>query len=302
MKKQKITLTLIWILILVSLFFCNFTKTYAKNDCELLKIDSLSTENPYFDKISQIYPKQDIQVAIDHLVYFCCENWYAKNSKYCPKQDEKWKFLTQKLYAQSPYLYDQILDIGMRRLDGDANTQYQEAWLDIFWAKRRKWIRNASMLTNGIAPISVTKKYKEFRKPWIKDDDAFPSSDIDTISQKWSKYWLKNRYFAMCYVADYVEAVINPKISYNSDIKLQKQTKKCFWLVQEIIEQEFYYMKRVMIQQWAKLVSHNMNTYTDDYFTRWRLQPVLEKIAKMQATFLMINQKVNEWTNQCTKK
>ncbi len=302
MFKKKLFSISILIFTFVSLFFWIFWETYAKNDCELLTDGLRSISEIYADNISQMYPKEDVQIAIDHLIYFCCENWYAKKSKHCPPQDGDWKLLESKLYAQSPYLYDQILDIWLRRLDGDMNAQYEEAWLDKVGRERRERIRTASQLTNWLIPKTVIEKYKYLRKPWADDDDGFSSNNITIISEKWEKYWLKNRYFAMCYISDYIESVINSDIDIDDKIKTQKQTKKCFWLVDEIIQQEFAYMKWVMIQQWARLVSHNMKTYTDEYFTRWRLQPVLEKFANMQAMFLMINQKVNEWTNQCTKK
>jgi hypothetical protein len=59
----------------------------------------------------QVYTDKDLATAHRHLKQFCCEKYLSDDScSGLPK--------TKNVYAQSPYLYDHLLNIGMRKMDG----------------------------------------------------------------------------------------------------------------------------------------------------------------------------------------
>ena len=78
-------------------------------------------------ELLDLYPKQNIMVALEHLQYYCCEtNMLAE--KQCPTKDAEGQY--DALYAESPYFFDHLLEIGLRSLDGETQRQYDEATLN----------------------------------------------------------------------------------------------------------------------------------------------------------------------------
>ncbi len=294
------------LLILVSVIILFYWWVFAEWDCNLLEHDIANQKFVGLDKISNIFPNNDIKTALQHLVYFCCENEINSveyQKKYCPPMKD-WKLVDKKLYAESPYLYDQLLDIWFRRLDWDPTKQYSTAWLDKLWEEWRKYIQTASSLVEWIAPVSLLNKFKEYWK--VEIDESLPDvpDNIDEIKTNWNNYWLKNRYLAMCYVSkyieDYIKAIYWP-FNFNDKALSDNNTKKCVYLAKHIVDQEINYFKWVMIQQAWRFIAKAFSTYTDDYFTRGRLQDLLEEFSLMQSDFFIVNQKVNKATNQCSK-
>lgn len=262
----------------------------AKYDCEL---SFESSDNPKIQQIQAIYPKEDIQTALDNLKYYCCEKNLIAQAE-CPAKDANWQFVQKVYYAQSPRLMDHLIDVGFRKLDGDSAVQYSTATLDDKWVWRRKLIRDSAEAVNGVSPNVILTNYKNYRD---SDLQTIPTHNINNIVNNRWNWWLANRYIATCDIAGFVQ---DRMYNYNNS-RANKDVVNCKKLAWQVIDDEMNYMKYVMIQQWANFLASNIRTYTSDYFVNSKLREMIENFSKMQSNFLMINQKVQEWTQICTQ-
>jgi len=270
--------------------YFSFSFSFAKYDCDL----SLKNVDDYrLDNISDVYPKENIKTALDNLKHYCCEK-NILSVDFCPKKDNNWQFLQKRYYSQSFWLMDHLVDVWFRYLDWDTLTQYDDASLESNWTKRREFIRNHAKSINWVSPNLIIENYNVF---WNSENKQIPVHNMDQIKMNWQNWWLGNKYIATCNIAWYIQDVFLDKDNSreNSDVK------KCKEFAWQVLKNEFNYVQYVMIQQWASFIVSNLRSYTSEYFVNSKLREMLENFAKMQATFLMVNQKVQEWTSVCTQ-
>ena len=90
-----------------------------------------------YQYFSSIYPQQLLEVAQNNLWNYCCKY----ESKVIPR--EMMSYCTDhatKDYVKSPWLFDQLVDVGFRYLDGVQSLQYENAPLDAKGKERREKI------------------------------------------------------------------------------------------------------------------------------------------------------------------
>jgi hypothetical protein len=122
---------------LVSLMFFLFLSSTAAqstpdNDCSLAQLSrlslqqnnsaSLNLENyDYFEKLSSQghRPAPAIELALENLSTYCCFETKEIPNFLCANVSRD----TQSI-PHSPFLFDHLVDVGMRRLDGDADNIY----------------------------------------------------------------------------------------------------------------------------------------------------------------------------------
>lgn len=91
-----------------------------------------------YDKYQNIYPKALLDTAQKNLANYCCKN---RSDKTTPDTDTYCKNNPTDTFAESPRLYDHLVDVGMRYLDGDADYQYAGAPVDANGQKRTETSR-----------------------------------------------------------------------------------------------------------------------------------------------------------------
>lgn len=249
------------------------------------------------------FPVADIKLAAQHLVRYCCEkNLIADTGAgtKCPPKDSKGQLPDDLMYPEFDDIFNQLVDIWFRRLAGSSDEQYTEASLDDQAVERREKITAFATALYGALPGLVVEVYGTYRKI---DSQDFPpvldDGDLEKIQKDREDYWLKNKYLATCFLAKKIagEFLSDGAAPYEPT---EKVYNRCLGLANKIIGQEADYMQYVIIKQGAALLTYNTKSYADWYFVRWKLQPLLEKIAKMQTTFATVNQKINEGTKQCS--
>ncbi len=255
-----------------------------------------------FASFADLYPVDDIKVAAQHLLYYCCEkNLIADTGEQslCPAKDSWWQLPADLLYAESAYIFDHLVDIGMRRLSWSPAEQYPDAWLDPKAQERRELVVDYATKPAWAVAGSIIEAYKEYRNIQQPMPSVYWTYDLERYTQQWETFGLKNKFFATCYLAkelawvflnDYNIPYQPPKNTYNA----------CLWLSNKVIQQEFAYTKQVLIQQSANLLQTNFATYSDSYFVRDRMQTLFNKLSILQTDFLSVSQKVNEWTQTCS--
>ena len=134
---------IIWF-IFVGIYFCS-TLSFAKDDCENTGVNSGIVIG--FEKFLN---KEDFEVARNHLISYCCvekPNLEALS----------WKCDSLVFWPESPYWYDHLVDVGLRRLD--AEFIYPGMTVDPDGKAWRDFIKNPDNITNPTAFLNEYKKY-----------------------------------------------------------------------------------------------------------------------------------------------
>ena len=66
-------------------------------------------------------------------------------------------------YVESPWLFDHLIDVGFRYLDGVEELQYEGADIDL---KGKEWRENSIELAsnpNGAVPLQIMADYTKYR-------------------------------------------------------------------------------------------------------------------------------------------
>jgi len=188
-----------------------------------------------------IITKNDLNTAILNLKKYCCENeiwWLEQTLPTC--ENDKVFFNDNAL--DSPYLFDHIFDVIMRRLNwlsGDTNIYTKtNMTLDGKWIERRNFITNQATSTKWSNPQIIIDKFKKLRTQSSSDlgydisqniNDIFLRSDEDDESllkyvnwegkgesltvanamKNYSWWTLYDRYLNACALSEYFYALLN---------------------------------------------------------------------------------------------
>ena len=184
---------------------------------------------------NNIITKDDLNTAILNLKKYCCDN------------DKKWG-LTDEICTRdknffndnvpdSPYLFDHIFDVIMRRLNwqsGDINIYTKTKMsLDDKWTKRREFIDSQAEATGWSNPETIIAEYwnlwtqneyniaqKIYNAFWYFNNEDFltyvswkwGTEDSKSIANSFKKYddWtLYERYINACALSEYFYALLD---------------------------------------------------------------------------------------------
>jgi hypothetical protein len=118
---------IIWLLFLLS--FLSFG--FAKDDCD-------SVFGPAsWSLFSDFLSTGDLEIARNHLRSYCCVEKPTLASL-------SWKCENIEIGPESPYWYDHLIDVGLRKLD--AESMYPNMEPDLSWKERREFVKNTEQL------------------------------------------------------------------------------------------------------------------------------------------------------------
>ena len=337
---------------LASLCFINFS--FAKEDSDCAKFAILyysqkwtsdnwfkivtqsrnTTKNKFskfltIDEQNAIIDNASLNTAMLNLKKYCCEHgdsWF-QNSETCIK--DKWFFNTNAL--DSPYLFDHLFDVIMRRLSGltgEKNIyEYTNMTVDDKWNERRAWITNVAESTWWASPQLIIDQYVQTRAKtppdygydisskiyvafWSLMDDDFlsyvswewesdESKDVATAIKNYSNRTLYDRYINACAMAEYFYSLLNVWI--NSDDRLITKNRVSNWICHKFvttqIDAENSYVKLV-IQKSSNLFLANYIAWYMDYL-RGRSENLKSTQTEIQNKFLDIVRAVPKLIKQC---
>ena len=262
----------LWLLYMLIISCCSFTTHASFSDCEYIASQKFtqSWNINQFPVISQVWWTSkhnysnfldvDIQLAIIdtwslnsailNLKKYCCEKWLwwlSMDAETC-KIDKKF-FNDNAL--DSPYLFDHLFDVEMRRLYGDTweNKIYTKTnmWIDSFWelnwSERRTRIDGKSMDLSWANAQEIINKYKKFwtqnkeynivskveaaftksNKDFLKyvswqwsSTNSWESIDIANALKNYEKRSLYDRYNNACAITEYLYALLTQWIAQNN--------------------------------------------------------------------------------------
>ena len=218
------------------------------------------------DQQNAIMDKESLNTAILNLKKYCCENWLwwlSMTLETCSKDKE---FYNDNI-IDSPYLFDHLLDVEMRRLSGLTGEfdiyKKTNMWSDDKWLEWRAWLNEQAENVSWANPQIVMDKYKEFwqqsspdlkyniaenlKLNFSKADDVFlsyvsgtwwteESEAVANALKNYDKWTLYDRYNNACAITEYFYSLLN--LWPSSEDKNKVITKLSKWLCDQIVENQ----------------------------------------------------------------
>lgn len=307
----------IFLIVTVLLFCVSFT--YAADadwDCKLVLSkdvllsdwDSVDENDIVKTNISTAIPKKFIEKAFDNLRLYCCD-MKKLSSGYCSRTND------DTLYPQSIYLFDHILDVYLRRLDA---KQQNDNWNDLLyglepdwsWLEWREFITKRGNEVNWSLPLEIQKMYEKY---WKNTQQQIPTfmemngavqgnreTEVESAIKLYENRTLFDKYNLACDVGMYVSNLVYLKNVKQSQRLSTDEYNKCKNLTNARINNEYIYVKILLMQKWEKLLWSNMDAYLGTYFVSSKLSELMKTVFSMSTAFSEINKAVVQLVPQCS--
>lgn len=207
--------------------------------------------------------------------------------------------------ADSPYLFDQLLDLAYRRLDAneDAAARYNLS-ADPKWEERQKKLVELWNPDNKVTPQNVLESYIANR-PQITP----PLIDFNTCTMpensnsSYDALTLDQRYTVACHMSSCIADKAAKTTSNLIDASRASQTiNMCHNIVQTRVNQETDYVRQLQVRVGTRNINNIMQQYTQNYFIDTRRQMLYEATNNLSQNLTFVNRKVQEWTPSCSGK
>jgi hypothetical protein len=247
-----------------------------------------------YDTYQNMYPAWLIAIAQKNLKRYCCKYEFLDS----PSTKEACERDDTNTYIESPRLYDHLVDVGMRYIDGEEVLQYPWWAVDTKWKEWRKLVTEFWSNQNGGIPLDLRAKYAkawgsatqhlytDYRKTSCQDSKTrfveYDSGRNDALT-------LTQKYFILCEVSSCI---------------VDETKNRYIWVCKQMVEQkikaENSYVQLLLIHQWAMALQNNFDAYAIWYVTHEKFWRLLEKIVMMSKWLWFINDKVSEMTKTCS--
>lgn len=321
LPKIIISIWLLWI----GFLWINVFAIDVIGDCDLVR-NNISGEEKLFPSVKrrnnktrdwvdikhqEIIDSNSLNIAFLNLKKSCCSNKdFQKNAQDTCKADKE---LFSQNAPQSYYLFDHLLDVLMRRLDGIES--YQEVTPDEKWEERRNFITELATNPKGTTPVNIDKTFKETRKIDPKNLLNIQVNDIGKSKQEylsliesWSNLQrineyqdrtLGERYSNICSISSYMYFLF-----INNDQNSLFATREkilngnCQSLIEKRLNSETEYTQLVKIKSSNELSLVNIQEYID--YLGKRTEDLQSKISKARTSFQRIERQTIKITPLCS--
>lgn len=294
---QKVIIVWLWSTILTAL---TVGYTFADYDCILA--DSSASLEKYQSTSAVPWPfaKDDLNLARQHLAGFC--NKISQGNKI--QDASEW--------AESPYLFDQLIDLWFRKLDAYSDPSLR------YWIKPDdSGVTRQKKITDFSSQFASTDTGKEPNKEntigaFITDfstywptNKAGASVDTNTCTiQNYSSLALYQKYIATCEIASCIsdKAIVQDQTQTNSaNSKTKIGTSLCDTITTNRFITEAAYAKQLITRVGIRAITSTLSSYSQNYFIWNRRQSLFDKITLFDQYMTFVNHKVEEWTPSCSK-
>lgn len=277
-----------YIAITIIISLATIGTTYA-SDCSILVDENKTTKidanieaivSGYPEAYKNVLPTEAFKKALINLKAHCCTKEIKKS---CSADDIK---NIQLPYPESAYLFDHLLDIAMRRLDGITWLAYNLS-PDPTAIERRTKITEIANNANGMPAKTIEDIYIKYRTWHINTTKnietviaAYKNNTLETLS-------LGDKYSTMCEMINKIYASV---ANSNKTIIWINFFNGCKTIVKERMKRETGYIKILMVQKSNQLFTETTKAYTKKHFVEEKLMALRNLIDKVKDVFTTIVQ------------
>jgi hypothetical protein len=230
-------------------------------------------------------------MALQNLRAYCCSTKLISDDKICKNADSSNNF------PESPYLYDHIIDVAIRKRDGRTDNAYKLK-VDTKTVEYRNYMNEIATLPEGKSPDTIITKIKEL---WIpKTSSTIESYSTAVCGKTTQRNELTNKTLYeklsnVCTISRCAyDAMVKNIPNKDSTIATAIGYEKCQNMISEKIYAEFTYMNSVINEAANRKLQKNINEYLTNYFARDRLINLQNKIGETYDAFAVVNRFVQE--------
>jgi len=230
----------------------------------------------------ELLPKDAVVRARKNLRAFCCEQKMIRNTETNPEICKDQDIPANKQFPQSQYLFDHLVDVMLRRLDGNPDLIYADVELYPRGKDWRETIREYAIVPEWKSPAKLINIAMD---DWIqpKDDGLLPM------------------YKKVCDLAyGYYTSLAESKTSPGAQVTEKTHKDTCTSVTDSIIQNELMYIRVIIDLLANRSLWHSMTTYLKDYYANNRLVNLQSTINEMVGAFTTVNRFYVEWTKQCS--
>lgn len=257
-----------WLLLVIVTIFSAFS--FAKDDCENVNVG-------LWRSFGDFLSADDLDIARDHLRSFCCVEKPNLSALI-------WNCENLVMWPESPYWYDHLIDVWLRKLD--AESLYPEMVPDLQWKEWRDFLKDTEKMKN---PEIFSDKYKKY---WIQSGvylfASYKDADnlqIDDILSKTQWFNLYDKYINYCFI---VMAIYDKWLNLkNIDIVADWYYwyyGTCLSMVKARIRQETSLAMAASQYNAANFLVGGLTSYTKQ-FVQNRLMKLFDKIVAISSLF-----------------
>lgn len=238
------------------------------------------------EKITElhVFTQNDLAIVYTLLKRACCDDGILT------EETCVWATQWPNYQAQSPYITDHLMMVGMTKLDGDTEVcetiglescDMADAKLDVHPVERREKIREIAKSTDGYGSQQILELFELYRwDAWIFDP------------KNGEEWFLPKAYIRLC-----SEVTMIGTMAWLSSSELEVYGD-CITSIQNRIAQEAQYTQALMVEKWAQFVWNMMRDYMQKYFTDQRLSGLVTKYWVLDACRRMVLRTV-QLTDDC---
>ena len=255
---------------------CTDTSNYSEDGYVQKVLENLQKEKSIYYPL-RIFTDKDLKTVIRHHQQACCERRIGEEK--CA-----WKLDDKHYYPESPYIFDHLIYVGMRKFDA-VQTHCDILGIDCttregstLFRDRRTKVRSLAEDTDGVPPAQLMESFKEYR--WDPED----------FTKKEGENKIANVYFLMCNEAGAIrKSVWFAQTDIDIDLTNGRWLEAtCRDLVQQRYVEEAAYVQTLMVEKWIDYMYKNLKNYLQHYFIDNRMNALVDKFGKMDTCFNMV--------------
>jgi hypothetical protein len=292
---------IVWWLLLLCLCLCSTNTVFAQSNNECFGYSNWTPEwfvtsvnKKYIDK-QELEPEmkheqlfftdKDLWMLFWHFHQYCCLS-LLDESKCDDKQSPYY-------FAMSPYLWDHLINIGFRKLDG-VEDHCNVMWFDCdnratvpnLSTERRDTIKEIAEDREWYPPAQIEQLFYKYWWDTAKNEKAYAALEQKKYAQVDT---LRAQYRALCIEVANIQWWLDPlsgaESEYTSATDWQWLYKHCQDLADDRYLQEAQYVRTLMVEKWVEFLVQNLQAYSLDYFIDNRFNSLSDKYTELEWCF-----------------
>jgi hypothetical protein len=221
-----------------------------------------------------VIPPEALAKSFENLKKYCCQ-LNKIGSDFCKS------FQNSTYYPESAYLFDHLIDVGFRRLDGRSDLAYGLV-PDPTGKARRDFITKAAETTDGTTAKTIMDTYKTYRTKKI----TLPGDIVNFITNynTLSVVSLEDKYMNLCEIMkDVYNKISEQKVvigSYQNSFY-----NKCQQLAEKRISDEYTYTKVLLSKKSNELLHSTTQAYIQKYFIQDKMLALIDTVNQIKSLF-----------------
>ncbi len=273
---------------IVGIVGCLGAQTFA-NDCLIVSWNNTqSLIQSYESKTNyhKFLPTESFKIVVANLKAYCCSQVIK-----CSQEEIA---NLPKYYPESPYMFDHLIDVSMRRLDGISSLAYGGD-VDPMAKFRRETIDEIAANPIGEQAVTIEKTFKTYRSELNPkkinnlEERVLPhynteNTELLSLIEKYNKLCEINKLL-------YKDMQDHQAINIGKYGETKSFYRKCENIVRERIQRENQYVKLLMIQKSTQMLTETTKAYTKKHFVEEKLMGLRNLITKVKDYFNTVVQK-----------